>query len=302
MQDFKQRRAAPRKPWLKRRFRLGLRRRKSALPKGFRPLPAPPAARRDSTWKLPRFRLMRPPLVAIQGAILLWLAVGVAWNGWALLTAPLAKLQVSGNHKLTGAQVMAAAGLAPGPTMDELDPITVTRRLAVHPHVAAVDVRRVYPGNLWIDVRERTPSLRVQGGERLAVIDERDVVIETGAPPADAAGLPLVRGLGALPAPGQPVSDPALQRAREFLARLREQGMTADQVSEIDGGRAFMLAVRFSDGRRALFSNEHVAAELRIWREVAASPAAEGALAIANGKTVDLRAAAQEDGRIALRP
>ncbi len=302
MQDFKQRRATSRKPWLKRRFRLGLRRGKSALPKGFRPLPAPPSARRESNWKVPRVRLLRPPLAALQAAILLWLAVGVAWNGWALLTGPLAKVQLSGNHKLKGAEVLAAAGIAPGLTMDELDPIAVTRRLAVHPHVAAVDVRRVYPGNLWIDLRERSPSLRVQAGDRMAVLDDNNVVIEAGAPPPDAAGLPLVRGLGALPSPGERVRDPALQRAREFLAVSQEQGLGPDQVREIDAERAFMLAVRFSEGRRALFSTGHVAAELRIWRNLAASPAADGPLTIATGGTVDLRAAAQEDGRIALHP
>jgi hypothetical protein len=300
MQDFKQRRAVPRKPWLKRRFRLGLRRGRAALPKGFRPLPAPPATRRESAWRLPRLRRVRPPLAVIYGAILVWLAAGVVWNGWDLLTGPLAKVRLSGNHRLSGAQVLAAAGLAPGLPMNDVDPIAVTRRLTVHAHVAAADVRRAYPDSLWIDVRERTPALRVQAGEELAVIDTHDVVIDAGTVPAESAGLPLVRGLGALPAPGQAVSDPALRRAREFLALLREAGGAGERVSEIDGGRAYMLSVRFRDGRRMLFSSENVARELRIWRDLAA--AENGPVAAGGSQTLDLRAAAQEDGRIALRP
>jgi cell division septal protein FtsQ len=220
-----------------------------------------------------------------------------------LLTGPLAKVRLSGNYKLSGAQVLAAAGLAPGLPMSELDPITVTRSLAALPRVAAVDVRRVYPDHLWIDVRERTPSLRVRTAGLEAVIDANNVVIESGPVPADAAHLPLVLGVAPPPVPGQRLSDPALERAREFLALLRGAGMDGEQVNEIDATRAYMLAVRFSDGRHVLFSSGQTAAELRIWRELAAaSPLADSPLAAGRGTTLDLRAAAQEDGRIALRP
>jgi cell division septal protein FtsQ len=315
MQDFKQRRSTPRKPWLKRRFRLSLRRRERAsLPKGFRPLPAPAAARRGTPLRLPEVRLAhlaRPPLAIVHGAILMWLAIGVCWNGWGLFTAPLEKVRVSGNFKLSGAQVLAAAGLAPGLPMLEVDPIQVTRRLRAEPNVAAVDVRRVYPAAVWIDLRERMPTLRVLSGATLALVDAQDVVIErvpvSESGPArhslakGAAVLPLVRGTGAIPEPGQRLQDPGLRRAREFLRQMQEANLPAAQVAEIDTAHPYMLSVRLADGRRVLFSAEHLAAQLRIFRELTASPALGAALG-AGDKALDLRAAVAEDGRVVLRP
>jgi cell division septal protein FtsQ len=230
--------------------------------------------------------------------MLAWLAAGVCWNGWNLLTGPLERVRLSGNVTLTGAEVLAAAALAPGLAVMEADPITLSRRLSTHPHVAAADVRRVYPGALWIDLRERVPDLRVQAGQTQAVVDAGNVVI--GPPAGEAAGgLPLVVGSVPIPAPGRVLDDPGLRRARELLQAAGAPALPGNRVVEIDATRPYMLTLHMADGRRVAVSADHAAAELRAYAALMQAPALREALA--PGVMVDLRAAAAEDGRVILR-
>lgn len=299
MQDFKQRRVSSHRSWRLRGAvgRLNpFRRRRDHLPKGFRPLPVPAATRRPPPWRGLRLAWARPRLGVVHAAVVAWMAAGVCWNGWHLLTGPLEKVRLSGNVTLTGAEVLAAAALSPGLAMTQVDPITVSRLLSAHPHVAAADTRRVYPGALWIDLRERIPDLRVQAGETQAIVDSGNVVIGPAAGDA-ARALPVVLGGTPIPAPGRVLDDPGLERARELLRAAEAPGGPGSRAVEIDATHPYMLAMRLADGRRVVMSADHAVAELRAYAALA--PALREVLA--PGVTVDLRAATGEDGRVILR-
>jgi len=190
--------------------------------------------------------------------------------------------------------------LAPGLPMLQVDPIQVTRRLHAEPVVASADVRRVYPGAVWIDLRERTPELRVLAGNIQALVDAKNVVIETGPPQAPAAVLPLVRVTSAIPQPGQILMDPGLSRARAFLRQMKAADLPVEQVIEINTAAAYMLSVHLVDGRRVLFSADNTETQLRIFRDLTNAPSMGDVLKA--GKVLDLRAAVAEDGRVVVRP
>lgn len=301
MQDFKQRRASPRRSWRLRGAAARLnpfRRRRDHLPKGFRPLPVPAATRPPPFWRGINLARAWPRLGVIHAAVVAWVAAGVCWNGWSLLTGPLEKVRLSGNVTVTGAEVLAAAALSPGLAMTHVDPITVSRLLSAHPRVAAADVRRVYPGALWIDLRERVPDLRVQTGGTQVIVDADNVVIGPAAGNT-AQALPVVQSGTPIPAPGHVLDDPGLERTRELLRALDAPGGPASRAVEIDATHPYMLTVRLPDGHRVVVSADHAAAELRTYATLAQAPALREVLV--PGVTVDLRAAATEHGRVILR-
>jgi hypothetical protein len=292
------------------------------MPRGFKPLPSPPSAARRSfprirwprlAWPGPRpsgawlglrgaaGSLARVAAAAVYGGVLLALTAGAAVNGRALLDGPLERVRVSGNSALTPLQVLDAAGLKAGLPMREVDPIEITRRLAAHPRVAAADVRRVFPGSAWIDVRERVPAMRVQAGAGEAVLDASGRVIEAGpAPPP--LRLPLVLRRRAPLAVGESVDDPELLRAREFLRLAAAAGWPAGAFEAVDASRPFMIAATLETGQRALFSTRGAAAELAALRAVLGAVLDVLPPRAARSGVVDARAAGQFPGRIAVQP
>jgi len=318
MQDYKQRRQSPRKPWSRPRLGAAARRRKP-LPRGFKPLPSLPSATRRSplpslkwpglAW--PRFSALPPwkgvtafvgslaafSLAFAYGAVLLWLVVGTAVNGRNLLEGPLERVRITGNKALTPMEVLDAAGLRAGQPMHDMDPIEVTRRLSAHPRVAASDVRRVFPGEAWIDVRERTGAMRVPTAKGEAILDESGLVILVGNL-SGATHLPSVLGRQAPLVVGEAPDDPALTRARDFLRVAAAAGWSGDAFASVDASRPFMVSATLSSGQKAYFSTDGAGAELAALREIL--PLLP--LSSARRGTYDARAASQVPGRIAIQP
>jgi hypothetical protein len=269
MQNFKHRRGRKSEAPLRRRFTLGPRNKKSKLPKGFRPLPAPGTGPRRTALRLPHFRLRLPPLRVAYLLVLAWLVAGALVNGRVLLSGSLEKVRVSGAAKLTAAQVSDGAGLVSGAAMSALDPFRMAQELARQPHIASVDVRRVYPGALWIDVSERVPVLRVLTERHWALVDAGGVVIETGEAESGPPDVPLVLGVRAVAAAGQVLTDAAYLRARDFLAAARRAGLPPGEFPVVDASNFFTLAVQTSDSRSALFTVDNSAAQLKVYRALA---------------------------------
>lgn len=74
------------------------------------------------------------------------------------------RLVVSGNQRLSDAEVLAQAGLAPGVQILKLNLGQVHQRLLAHPWIKAAEVGREIPDTLRVTVREHQP---------LAVVDMR---------------------------------------------------------------------------------------------------------------------------------
>lgn len=74
------------------------------------------------------------------------------------------RLAVSGNQRLSDAEVLAQAGLAPGVQILKLNLGQVHQRLLAHPWIRAAEVGREIPDTLRVTVREHQP---------LAVVDMR---------------------------------------------------------------------------------------------------------------------------------
>jgi len=106
--------------------------------------------------------------------------------GWVLLGSSLLgvhKLVVSGEHRLTAAQVEQAAAVPPGTPLARVDTAAVARRVRGLDAVASVSVTRSWPHSLRVTVVERTAAVAVQRGSSFDLLDDTGVRFDTVATP-----------------------------------------------------------------------------------------------------------------------
>ena len=114
---------------------------------------------------------------------------------------------VNGRKQLSQDEVLGIGGVNGRSSLLFLDAATVRDKLKANPWIAEATVQKFYPGQLQIDLVERTAFALWQQGGRLAVIADDGAVLEPYVSRRFTA-LPLVVGKG------------AETRARDFLALL----------------------------------------------------------------------------------
>jgi len=125
-----------------------------------------PSARPAGRWKAAVFAL----------AVLAILAGSV----WALLGSTLLvarSVTVTGNRSVPRAEVIQAAGIAPGTPLIRINTAAVARRVERITQIQSAQVSRDWPDSVVIAVRLRTPALAVASGDGFALIDRFGVVV-----------------------------------------------------------------------------------------------------------------------------
>jgi cell division protein FtsQ len=119
----------------------------------------------------------------------------------------ITSVAVNGRKQLSQDEVLGIGGVNGRSSLLFLDAATVRDKLKANPWIADATVQKFYPGQLQIDLVERTAFALWQQGGRLAVIADDGAVLEPYVSRRFTA-LPLVVGKG------------AEIRARDFLALL----------------------------------------------------------------------------------
>ena len=139
------------------------------------------------------------------------------------------EIQVRGGEKVGGNEIVAMAGLRHGMNMWKIEPATIESKIARHPWVRRVLVRREFPRRVVIEVEERTPKAIV-AMRKLYYVDADGIIFkEVGQ--GDTVNFPLLTGLR----PEQlAISNPAMREKLQDAMRLGEL-MTKDShiLSEI---------------------------------------------------------------------
>ena len=105
------------------------------------------------------------------------------------------EIQVRGGEKFGGNEIVSMAGLKPGMNLWRIEPATIEKKIAKHPWVRRVLVRREFPRRVVIEIEERTPRAIVAIG-KLYYVDSDGVVfkeVEAG----ENVQFPLLTGLRA---------------------------------------------------------------------------------------------------------
>jgi cell division protein FtsQ len=145
----------------------------------------------------------------------------------------IAVLAVTGHNQLTREEVLASAQVTGRSSLLFLDADATRERLKTNSWIADATVRKLLPGELQIEIREREPFALWQKDRRVSVIADDGTVLEGFVAP-QLLTLPLVVGRG------------AETRAKEFLALLDRVPAIRDQVraAVLVGERRWNLRLR----------------------------------------------------------
>ncbi|MBA9006498.1 cell division protein FtsQ/DivIB [Thermomonospora cellulosilytica] len=163
------------------------------------------------------------------GVTLLVLAL-LAAATWVLLGSRLLvvrQVEVSGTELVRHDRLVAAAGVRLGLPLARLDTDEVRARVQRIREVESATVRRVWPGTVRIEVRERVPLVAVERAGRFWQIDRFGVTVTESA--QRPAALPVLNV--AAPRPGDPATDAALRVVQELPERLARRLTAVDAPS-----------------------------------------------------------------------
>jgi cell division protein FtsQ len=147
----------------------------------------------------------------------------------------ITSVAINGRKQLTQDEVLGIGGVNGRSSLLFLDAAVVRDKLKANPWIADATVLKLYPGQLQIDITERTAFALWQQDGRLSVISDDGAVLESYLS-RRFLSLPLVVGKGAAP------------RARDFLALLARypQVRAATKAAIFVGERRWNL--RLKDG------------------------------------------------------
>ncbi len=158
------------------------------------------------------------------------------------------EIQVRGGEKVSGNEIVTIAGLSKGMNIWNVDPAGIEGKIAKHPWVRRVLVRREFPHRITIDVTERTPRAIV-AIRKLYYIDDDGVVFKA-VQAGDRMNYPMLTGLttAQLTTP-----EPTLRRRLQEAMRLGElMAQHSHMLSEIHFDRPGQLVVYTAQQRMAL--------------------------------------------------
>jgi cell division protein FtsQ len=192
--------------------------------------------------------------------VLVYLAVRAAHHLRTTESLALARVDVRGAERTSGAAIEAALASLRGTNLLRLDLDDVERRVAADPWVLRSSAKRVFPGTLRVEIVERTPAaVALLDGAAYAVDGDAQVIGPCG--PGLADDLPVLTGLDHL---GGDDRVGALARGVRAVRELvRRNPAWAARVSEIDVSAGDRLVVVTSDpGPRVLLDPVEVGRNL----------------------------------------
>ncbi len=147
----------------------------------------------------------------------------------------ITSVAITGRKQLTQDEILAVGGVNGRSSLLFLDAAAARDKLKAEPWISDATVQKLYPGQLQIDITERTPFALWQENGRVSVISSDGTVLEPYVA-RRFVSLPLVVGKG------------AETRARDFLGLLAQYPQVKSQVKAIVfvGERRWNL--RLADG------------------------------------------------------
>jgi cell division septal protein FtsQ len=125
------------------------------------------------------------------------------------------EIQIRGGDKLGGSEIISIAGLRHGMNLWKIEPATIEKKVAKHPWVRRVLVRREFPRRVVIEVEERKPKAIVAMG-KLYYVDADGILFKEVAQ-GENVRFPMLTGIRSEELGS---SAPALRRRIQDALRL----------------------------------------------------------------------------------
>jgi len=156
------------------------------------------------------------------------LCVGLAWSVTVVYPLVLEAeyfrvrtVDITGITALRREEVLYLLGLVEDTTLWHLDLPRMGTRLARHPYVKSVVLRREFPDTLRVTVQERSPSLVVGAGDQRMLVDDEGVVLRALVPEQDPKVPHIILSQQRALEPGVRLRQQEVQRAFELLQTYR---------------------------------------------------------------------------------
>lgn len=202
----------------------------------------------------------RRPLRVVSLLAVCALVGGWLWVVYGSGVFAATAVEVSGTHRLTNAQVVAAAHVPMGTPLARIDVDAVGARVGRLPLVAGVTVHRAWPHTVRVEVRERVPVAVVNRQDRWWLVDRTAVVVATERErPAELPKLAVDR-----PEP----DDPTTRTALDVIGTL--DGSLGDDVVKVsasspDGVRLRVVVGSGDAGKHARRNGRHGTKFTVVW-------------------------------------
>jgi cell division protein FtsQ len=180
--------------------------------------------------------------------LLMWAAlisVIVVGLGLLLYFTPIMSARstdITGLGTVTQDEVMAAAAVAPGTPLLQIDTDAVAERVAAIRRIASARVQRQYPSTLRITVIERVPVVVKDFPDGPHLFDRDGVDFAIAPPPP---GVPF------LDAENPGPDDPPTKAALQVMTSLRPE--VAAQVARIAAPSVAAITLQLTDGRQVVW-------------------------------------------------
>ncbi len=194
---------------------------------------------------------VRMPAISFTSRSLKWRVVSITLSAaliaalYLAWTSPFFRVvvpQVSGNTRITAADMGAALGAAGEPSF-LLVPADLERRLRLnYPELASARIQIAFPNQLTIEVTERTPVIAWQQGNGYTWIDDNGVAFR----PQGSTDNLITVSARATPPPGQPSSNdqiaPIPYLSADMVQAIREL------APNVPGGATMLYDPRYGLG------------------------------------------------------
>lgn len=112
-----------------------------------------------------------------------------------ILSSPLFSIKditVSGVSKLTSEEVISTSGITTNVNIFALNKLKVKKKLLENPYVADVYIKRNYPNNISIEVKEKVPTFMIQFANSYIYVNNQGYMLEISTEPLN---LPVLLGI-----------------------------------------------------------------------------------------------------------
>lgn len=168
--------------------------------------------------------------VLAAGVVGLWYGANRVTPGllrWADQFFEIRDVEIPNGLRVSREEVLALLDLTPGRGLIVADPKQMEQAVATHPWIRRVQIRRVFPHALVVDLEERVPAAVLRTGGRDFLLDKEGLLIVAGSSQAD-QGLPALTGVDYV---GAVFGD------AETLARVRSGITLAGLLEQAGAGR-----------------------------------------------------------------
>jgi cell division protein FtsQ len=144
-------------------------------------------------------RALRRSLPAVAAVAAIAMLSGVAWTGHRWVTTSsrfaIADIAIRGTHQVGADELRAALPVRAGDNVFA-DLATIARAARTSPWIASVEVHRILPHTITIDVREYAAAAVVELGDLYLVEATGHPFKRAALEAGEADGLPIITGIG----------------------------------------------------------------------------------------------------------